>query len=163
DTRKAVYACDVHPVHLSFSCFQAYCVRSVPMVCFSLPGSTSRGPAPLKHNFAKHAQTAAAVDRRSWRCSSRLRTKRKLGKSRRRIQMLSTQIHLVSRPQGAVGHENFKTVEVSLQDLGSNEVRVHNEFISVDPYMRGRMNEGKSYIAPFQLNQVMEGGAVGRV
>lgn len=77
--------------------------------------------------------------------------------------MLSTQIHLVSRPQGRVGQENFKTVEVPLQDLGSNEVRVRNEFISVDPYMRGRMNEGKSYIAPFQLNQVMDGGAVGRV
>lgn len=77
--------------------------------------------------------------------------------------MLSTQIHLVSRPQGAVGHENFKTVEVPLQQLGPNEVRVRNEFISVDPYMRGRMNEGKSYIASFKLNQVMDGGAVGRV
>src|SRR5699024_12734213 len=56
-----------------------------------------------------------------------------------------------------------KTVEVPLQQLGPNEVRVRNEFISVDPYMRGRMNEGKSYIAPFQLNQVMDDGAVGRV
>lgn len=77
--------------------------------------------------------------------------------------MLSTQIHLVSRPQGEVSQENFNTVEVPLTELGSEEVRVRNEFISVDPYMRGRMNEGKSYIAPFQLNQVMEGGAVGRV
>lgn len=77
--------------------------------------------------------------------------------------MLSTQIHLVSRPQGSASHENFKTVEVELPDLGSDEVRVRNEFISVDPYMRGRMNKGKSYIEPFELNQVMDGGAVGRV
>ena len=77
--------------------------------------------------------------------------------------MLSTQIHLVSRPKGEVSHQNFNTIEVPLSELGSDEVRVRNEFISVDPYMRGRMNEGKSYIAPFQLNQVMEGGAVGRV
>src|SRR5699024_5918434 len=74
-----------------------------------------------------------------------------------------TQIHLVSRPQGEVRQDNFKTVEVELPDLGTGEVRVRNEFISVDPYMRGRMNEGKSYVAPFELNQVMDGGAVGRV
>jgi len=77
--------------------------------------------------------------------------------------MLSTQIHLVSRPQGKVSHDNFETVEVNLPALGADEVRVRNEFISVDPYMRGRMNEGKSYVEPFELNQVMDGGAVGRV
>src|SRR5699024_11512558 len=105
--------------------------------------------------LAKTSRQLKRWTRQYWRCSRMLRTERKLGKSRRRLQMLSTQIHLVSRPQGQVGQENFKTVEVPLQDLGSNEVRVRNEFISVDPYMRGRMNEGKSYIAPFQLNQVM--------
>ncbi|NWN89697.1 MAG: NADP-dependent oxidoreductase [Micrococcaceae bacterium] len=77
--------------------------------------------------------------------------------------MFSTQIHLVSRPQGAVSQDNFSTVEVRLPELRADEVRVRNEFISVDPYMRGRMNEGKSYIEPFKLNQVMDGGAVGRV
>lgn len=77
--------------------------------------------------------------------------------------MLSTQIHLVSRPQGKVSHDNFETVEVNLPALGADEVRVRNEFISVDPYMRGRMNEGKSYVEPFELNQVMDGGTVGRV
>lgn len=77
--------------------------------------------------------------------------------------MLSTQIHLVSRPQGEVSHDNFESVEVELPALGVDEVRVRNEFISVDPYMRGRMNEGKSYVEPFELNQVMDGGAVGRV
>lgn len=77
--------------------------------------------------------------------------------------MLSTQIHLVSRPQGKVSHDNFETVEVDLPALGADEVRVRNEFISVDPYMRGRMNEGKSYVEPFELNHVMDGGAVGRV
>src|SRR5699024_5372297 len=77
--------------------------------------------------------------------------------------MLSTQIHLVSRPQGEVSHQNFNTIEVPLSELGSEEVRVRNEFISVEPYMRGRMNEGKGYIAPFQLNQALEGEAVGSV
>lgn len=77
--------------------------------------------------------------------------------------MLSTQIHLVSRPQGAVSADAFDTVKVEMDALGPDQVRVRNEFISVDPYMRGRMNEGKSYVPPFQLNQVMDGGAVGRV
>src|SRR5699024_9729219 len=133
------------------------------MVCFALPGSMSRGPAPLNTTLPSTLRPLQRWTGPSWRCSSRLRTERKFGKSRRHLQMLSTQIHLVSRPQGRVGQENFKTVEVPLQDLGSNEVRVRNEFISVDPYMRGRMNEGNSYIAPFQLNQAMYGGAVGRV
>src|SRR5690625_6836149 len=70
--------------------------------------------------------------------------------------MLSTQIHLVSRPQGEVSHDNFESVEVELPALGVDEVRVRNEFISVDPYMRGRMNEGKSYVEPFELNQRSE-------
>lgn len=75
----------------------------------------------------------------------------------------STQIQLASRPRGWPTHENFRTVEVDLPDLAEGQVRVVNEFISVDPYMRGRMNEGRSYIPPFALDEVMTGGAVGRV
>ena len=75
----------------------------------------------------------------------------------------STQIQLVSRPRGWPTHDDFRTVVVDLPDLDDGEVRVANEFLSVDPYMRGRMNEGRSYIPPFELNETMTGGAVGRV
>ena len=75
----------------------------------------------------------------------------------------STQIQLVSRPRGWPTHENFRTVTVDLPELAPGEVRVANEYISVDPYMRGRMNEGRSYIPPFELDQTMTGAAVGRV
>lgn len=75
----------------------------------------------------------------------------------------STQIQLVSRPVGVPTAEDFATVEVELAALGENEVRVHNEYVSVDPYMRGRMSDSKSYIPPFELGETMTGGAVGRV
>ena len=75
----------------------------------------------------------------------------------------STQIQLASRPRGWPTHENFRTVTVELPELAEGEVRVANEFVSVDPYMRGRMNEGRSYIPPFELDETMTGGAVGRV
>ena len=75
----------------------------------------------------------------------------------------STQIQLAKRPTGWPDHENFRTAVVDLPALAEGEVRVSNEFMSVDPYMRGRMNEGKSYVPPFQVGEVMNGGAVGRV
>ena len=75
----------------------------------------------------------------------------------------STQIQLVNRPRGWPTHDDFRTVSVDLPDLADGEVRVANEFVSVDPYMRGRMNEGRSYIPPFELGETMTGAAVGRV
>ncbi|UVE94325.1 NADP-dependent oxidoreductase [Dietzia sp. B32] len=75
----------------------------------------------------------------------------------------STQIQLASRPRGWPTHDNFRTVSVDLPELAEGEVRVANEYVSVDPYMRGRMNEGRSYIPPFELDQTMTGAAVGRV
>ena len=75
----------------------------------------------------------------------------------------STQIQLVSRPEGWPEHENFRTVTVDLPELEDGQVRVRNEFMSVDPYMRGRMRDEKSYIPPFALNETMTGGAIGRV
>ena len=75
----------------------------------------------------------------------------------------STQIQLVRRPQGWPVPEDFRTVAVELPDLGPGEVRVANEFLSVDPYMRGRMNDVESYTPPFALGETMTGGAVGRV
>jgi len=71
--------------------------------------------------------------------------------------------HLISRPEGAPHHGNFELREIDLPKLDDGMVHVRNLWLSVDPYMRGRMNESKSYIPPFQLDQPMEGGAVGEV
>ena len=73
------------------------------------------------------------------------------------------EIHLASRPQGWPTPENFRTVETELADPGPGEVLVRNTFMSVDPYMRGRMNDVKSYVPPFALDAALDGGAVGEV
>lgn len=75
----------------------------------------------------------------------------------------SREIQLVGRPKGEPGPECFALVEKDLPNLQSGQVLVRNQFISVDPYMRGRMNDAKSYVPPFQLNEAMTGGAVGTV
>ena len=75
----------------------------------------------------------------------------------------SREIHLASRPQGWPTPDDFRTVDVELPDPGPGEVLVRNTVMSVDPYMRGRMNDVKSYSAPFALDAAMEGGAVGEV
>ena len=76
---------------------------------------------------------------------------------------MNHQILLVSRPEGAVSHANFRLVETPLAPLQDGEVRVRNHFMSLDPYMRGRMNDSKSYAAPQALGEVMQGGTVGEV
>lgn len=76
---------------------------------------------------------------------------------------VSTQIQLASRPTGWPTKENFSTVTVDLPELADGEVRVRNLFMSVDPYMRGRMSAAKSYVAPFEVGETLTGGAVGRV
>ena len=73
------------------------------------------------------------------------------------------EFHLAARPQGAPTPENFRLVERELTDPGPGQVLVRNEVLSVDPYMRGRMNDVKSYVPPFQLDAPLEGGAVGTV
>ncbi|MEE4022810.1 NADP-dependent oxidoreductase [Gordonia sp. PKS22-38] len=75
----------------------------------------------------------------------------------------STQIQLAQRPHGWPTHDDFRTVTVEYGDLDAGQVRVVNEFVSVDPYMRGRMIDTRSYIPPFGLDETMTGGAVGRV
>ncbi|WP_431835636.1 NADP-dependent oxidoreductase [Cellulomonas sp. Y8] len=75
----------------------------------------------------------------------------------------STQIQLVARPQGWPTHDDFRTVTVECGDLEPGQVRVRNAFLSVDPYMRGRMNDVKSYTPPFALGETMTGGAIGHV
>ncbi|HEY0856066.1 MAG TPA: NADP-dependent oxidoreductase [Albitalea sp.] len=76
---------------------------------------------------------------------------------------INQQIHLVSRPQGEPGTDNFKLVEAELPALRDGQVLVRHHFLSLDPYMRGRMNDSKSYAAPQPLNEVMIGGTVGEV
>jgi len=73
------------------------------------------------------------------------------------------QIHLVSRPQGEPTADNFKLVESAVPALAPGQVLVRNHYLSLDPYMRGRMNESKSYAQPQPLNEVMIGGTVGEV
>jgi NADPH-dependent curcumin reductase CurA len=75
----------------------------------------------------------------------------------------SIQWQLAKRPTGEPAPDDVRRVEVDLPDLRDGEVRVENEFISVDPYMRGRMNDVPSYIPPFGLDEAMTGSAVGRV
>ncbi|CAN7355167.1 NADP-dependent oxidoreductase [Caballeronia sp. LjRoot34] len=76
---------------------------------------------------------------------------------------INRQILLVSRPQGAASIDNFKLVETPLAPLAEGQLRVRNHFLSLDPYMRGRMDDSKSYAASQPLNEVMIGGTVGEV
>ncbi len=73
------------------------------------------------------------------------------------------QIHLVSRPSGEALAENFKLVDASVPELVDGQVLVRHHYLSLDPYMRGRMNDAKSYAAPQPLDAVMQGGTVGEV
>jgi NADPH-dependent curcumin reductase CurA len=78
-------------------------------------------------------------------------------------KITSREIRLVSRPSGTPTAANFTQAQIELPPLPDQQVLVRNLFISVDPYMRGRMNEGKSYVPPFELGKALEGGAVGEV
>jgi NADPH-dependent curcumin reductase CurA len=69
----------------------------------------------------------------------------------------------MSRPQGLPTHENFALKEQPATALQDGWARVENKWLSVDPYMRGRMNDVKSYVPPFTLGEPMTGGAVGVV
>jgi hypothetical protein len=71
--------------------------------------------------------------------------------------------HLKSRPSGMPIEDNFELKEIALPPLGDGMVRLRNLWLSVDPYMRGRMNDVKSYVPPFQVGEPMEGGAIGEV
>ena len=77
--------------------------------------------------------------------------------------VVSTQIQLISRPSGWPTHEDFRTVQVTYGELQPGQVRVRNAYVSVDPYMRGRMNDVRSYATPYALGETITGGAIGRV
>ncbi|EST22511.1 NADP-dependent oxidoreductase [Streptomyces niveus] len=71
--------------------------------------------------------------------------------------------HLVARPHGWPKAEDFALREVPVAEPGEGRILVRNKHFSVDPYMRGRMNDVKSYTPPFKLDHPMDGGAVGEV
>ncbi len=71
--------------------------------------------------------------------------------------------HLAARPQGLPTMANFELKDVPVPELEEGWIRVENKWLSVDPYMRGRMNDVKSYVPPFQVGAPMDGGAVGKV
>jgi NADPH-dependent curcumin reductase CurA len=73
------------------------------------------------------------------------------------------QIVLASRPSGWPTAANFALTEADRPELDDGQIRVRNLFMSVDPYMRGRMNDVKSYVPPFRLGEPLEGGAIGAV
>ena len=73
------------------------------------------------------------------------------------------QLVLASRPQGEPTPANFRLVEVPVPDLADGQVLVRHHYLSLDPYMRGRMNESKSYAAAQAIDEVMIGGTVGEV
>ncbi len=75
----------------------------------------------------------------------------------------NTQIRLAGRPSGWVTEDDFSVTEAEVPSIGDGEVLVRNIFMSVDPYMRGRMNDVKSYMPPFQIGEVLQAGVVGQV
>lgn len=75
----------------------------------------------------------------------------------------SRQVVLASRPEGVPTPSNFSIESIELSPIEEGEFLVKNEWMSVDPYMRGRMKAGDSYVAPFQIGQPLEGGCVGRI
>jgi NADPH-dependent curcumin reductase CurA len=77
--------------------------------------------------------------------------------------MTALEIHLAARPVGKPTLDNFAVVEVEVPRPEPGQVLVRNRVMSVDPYMRGRMSDAKSYAAPYQLGQPLHGGAVGEV
>lgn len=76
---------------------------------------------------------------------------------------LSREIRLASRPVGEPTPENFQLVTTQVPEPGEGQIVVRNTWMSVDPYMRGRMDDAPSYIPPFALGAALDGGAVGEV
>src|SRR3954463_12868587 len=80
-----------------------------------------------------------------------------------RTPMKGREIRLAARPVGEPKPSDFELVEVDVPAPADGDVVVRNTLMSVDPYMRGRMNDVKSYVPPFQLGEALNGGAVGEV
>lgn len=79
------------------------------------------------------------------------------------MKKVNNQIVLANRPVGMPDHDTFQFVEEDIKELKEGEVLLRTLYVSVDPYMRGRMYDAESYIEPFQLGKVIEGGSIGEV
>jgi NADPH-dependent curcumin reductase CurA len=79
------------------------------------------------------------------------------------MEGVGREIRLVARPQGFVGEDLFEVAETPIPDPSEGQILIRNAYFSVDPYMRPRMNDVRSYVAPFTLGEAMTGGAVGQV
>ena len=79
------------------------------------------------------------------------------------MEGVGREIRLVARPQGFPGEDLFEVTETPIPAPAEGQVLIRNAYFSVDPYMRPRMNDVRSYVAPFTLGEAMTGGAVGRV
>jgi hypothetical protein len=77
--------------------------------------------------------------------------------------LASREVRLVRRPEGLPTEEDFEIVQAAVTPPGDGEILVRNLWMSVDPYMRGRMRPGRSYVSPYEVGQVLDGGCVGRV
>jgi NADPH-dependent curcumin reductase CurA len=76
---------------------------------------------------------------------------------------VAREIRLVARPQGFPNEDLFEVAETAIPEPADGQILIRNAYFSVDPYMRPRMNDVRSYVAPFTLGEAMTGGAVGRV
>lgn len=79
------------------------------------------------------------------------------------MTLINHQIHLAKRPKGLPNKETFSFVEEEMEGPKDDQVLVRTLYVSVDPYMRGRMEDTESYVAPYKLNEVIAGGVVGEV
>ena len=77
--------------------------------------------------------------------------------------MMSKQITLYSRPKGKPVLENFETKNIEIPEIKEDEILLEAMYFSVDPYMRGRMNDAKSYTAAFETGKAITGGVIARV
>ncbi len=78
-------------------------------------------------------------------------------------EMISREVQLKNRPLGVPSVSDFEVVQVSVPEPKDGEILVQNEYLSVDPYMRGRMYDGDSYIPAFQIGEAISGGSIGQV
>jgi NADPH-dependent curcumin reductase CurA len=79
------------------------------------------------------------------------------------MEGVSKEIRLVARPQGFPGEDLFEVAETPVPEPADGQLLIRNAYFSVDPYMRPRMNDVRSYVAPFTVGEAMTGGAVGQV
>ncbi len=77
--------------------------------------------------------------------------------------MTTQQIVLASRPKGLPVNNDFRMVQVELPEINAGGILLKGLYYSVDPYMRGRMNDAKSYVAPFQIDKPLNGSVIGKV